>query len=53
MGRDTMDEGPSGIALDHEFALSRLAARLKLAEADVLRMMFDLVQRVRPRLRER
>ena len=40
-------DATSGIILDYEPAVSRLAGRLKMAEADVLRRMADLARRVR------
>jgi hypothetical protein len=36
----------SGIVLDYEPAVSRLAGRLKMAEADVLRLVAELARRL-------
>lgn len=40
-------DATSGIILDYEPAVSRLAGRLKMAEVDVLRQMADLARRLR------
>lgn len=39
-------DATSGIILDYEPAVSRLAGRLKMAEVDVLRHMADLARRL-------
>lgn len=43
-----MEHPPSGIIMDFDSSLSLLAARLKMAESEVLRLMLDLVRRITP-----
>jgi len=43
-----MEPRPSGVVRDHDSALSFLAARLKMAKSEVIRLMHDLVWRITP-----
>lgn len=43
-----MEPRPSGVVRDYDSSLSLLAARLKMAKSEVLRIMLDLVRRITP-----